>query len=278
VSQISIKSSYLKKVCKLALKEDLYPAGDITSNILDRKNIKKAKLISGQDGILGGLYFAKTVFKLVNNKIKFKIKKKEGSKIKKNNLVAIVEGKVKDILTGERVALNFLSHISGIATVTNNYVKKTKGKTKICCTRKTIPNLRLMQKYGVKLGGGTNHRFNLSDEFLIKDNHIEASGNIVKFVKKAIRNKKKRIITVEVDNLRQLKKIMGLKFERVLLDNMSPKIVKNALKIIKNKYETEVSGNINISNVKKYASTGVNRISIGKITHSLNSLDFKLEV
>ena len=277
MSQISIKSSYLKKVCKLALKEDLYPAGDITSNILDRKNIKKAKLISGQDGILGGLYFAKTVFKLVNNKIKFKIKKKEGSKIKKNNLVAIVEGKVKDILTGERVALNFLSHISGIATVTNNYVKKTKGKTKICCTRKTIPNFRVIQKYAVKLGGGINHRFNLSDEFLIKDNHI-ASSNIKNLISLAIKNKKGKKITVEVDNLKQLKKIIGLKFNTVLFDNMNVKNLKAGIKLAKKYYKTEASGNINLKTVKSIAATGVNRISVGSITHSTSAIDLKLEI
>ena len=150
-------------------------------------------------------------------------------------------------------------------------------KCKICCTRKTIPNLRVIQKYAVKLGGGTNHRFNLSDEYLIKDNHI-ASLNIEQLVELAVRKKNGKIITVEVDNLNQLKKIIGLKFDRVLFDNMKPKILKKAVKLSKKFYETEASGGITIKNIKKIANTGVNRVSIGSLTHSFNSLDLKLEI
>ena len=159
-------------------------------------------MISNQKAVIGGLEFAKETFSLIDKKIKFKIKKKEGSEIKKNTVIAIIEGDLKNILTGERVALNFVSHISGIATKTNEFVKKVGKNTKICCTRKTIPNLRVIQKYAVKLGGGTNHRFNLSDEFLIKDNHIASSKNFEKIIKKAIKLKKGRKITVEVDNLK----------------------------------------------------------------------------
>ena len=178
---------------------------------------------------------------------------------------------------GERVALNFVSHISGIATKTNQVVRKDGKRTKICCTRKTIPNLRVIQKYAVKLGGGTNHRFNLSDEFLIKDNHI-ASGNIRELVSMAIKNKRGKKITVEVDNLNQLKKIMGLKFNTVLFDNMSIKNIRAGVKLVKKKYETEASGNINLKTIKSVAATGVNRISIGSITHSAPAIDFKLEI
>ena len=149
-------------------------------------------------------------------------KKKDGSLIKRGEIIAIIEGNLKNILIGERVALNFISHISGIATKTKKFVKKAGTKTKICCTRKTIPNLRVIQKYAVKLGGGTNHRFNLSDEYLIKDNHV-ASSNIKRLVSLAIKNKKGRKITVEVDNLKQLKQIIGLKFNTVLFDNMNIK-------------------------------------------------------
>ena len=148
---------------------------------------------------------------------------------------------------------------------------------KICCTRKTIPTLRVIQKYAVKLGGGTNHRFNLSDEFLIKDNHI-ASSDIKTIVSLAIKNKKGRKITVEVDNLKQLKKIIGLKFNTVLFDNMNVKTLKAGVKMAKKYYETEASGNINLKTAKKVASTGVDRISIGSITHSLSAVDFKLEI
>ena len=223
MSKIKLSKSFVKKVCRLALNEDLFPSGDITSNLLKNNTIKKVKLLSNQSGIIGGLEFAKQTFKLIDKRIKIKLKKKEGSQIKKRDLIAIVEGDIKNILIGERVALNFLSHISGIATKTNNFVKKVNKKTIICCTRKTIPNLRVIQKYAVKLGGGENHRFNLSDEFLIKDNHIAANKNIREIIKNAIKFKKGKKITVEVDNINQLRKIVGLKFDRVLFDNMNIK-------------------------------------------------------
>ena len=213
----------------------------------------------------------------MDNKIKFISKKKDGAQVKKGSLIATIEGKAKNILIAERVALNFLSHISGIANKTNQFVKLAGKKSKICCTRKTIPNIRVIQKYAVKLGGGTNHRFNLSDEFLIKDNHI-ASSDIRSIVSLAIKNKKGRKITVEVDNLKQLKEIMGLKFNTVLFDNMSIKNLKAGIKIAKKYYETEASGNINLKTVKSIAKTGVDRISVGSITHSATAIDFKLEI
>ena len=278
MSEIKPSIIYIKNITRLALKEDLYPSGDITSRLLKNNIKKKVKLIANQKGIIAGLEFAKQTFKLIDKKIRFIIKKKEGSHVKKGDVIAIVDGNIRNILTGERVALNFLSHLSGISSTTNKFVKKVGNKCKICCTRKTIPNLRLMQKYAVKLGGGTNHRFNLSDEYLIKDNHINASQNFIEIIKKAIKNKKRKKITVEVDNLNQFKKIQGLKFDRVLFDNMSPKNLKLAIKLAKNHYETEASGGVNLKNVKKIATTGVNRISIGALTHNINSLDVKLEI
>ena len=278
MSKIKLSKNFIISVCKLALNEDLYPSGDITSNLLRNNTKKKVKLISNQSGIIGGLEFAKQTFKLIDKKIKIKIKKKEGSQIKKGELIAIIEGKVKNILTGERVALNFLSHISGIATKTNSFVKKVNKKSKICCTRKTIPNLRVIQKYAVKLGGGENHRFNLSDEFLIKDNHIATNKNIREIIKKAIKSKKGKKITVEVDNLNQLRKIIGLKFDCILFDNMSPKTLRKGIKLSKKLYETEASGGVTLKNVKKIAATGVERISIGSITHSAPALDLKLQI
>jgi len=277
VSKIQLSKNFIRNICKLALNEDLYPSGDITSNLLKSER-KKVKLISNQSGVIGGIEFAKQTFKLIDKKIKFLVKKKEGSLVKKSDVIATIEGNIKNILIGERVALNFISHISGIATKTNQFVKKVSKKTKICCTRKTIPNLRVIQKYAVKLGGGTNHRFNLSDEFLIKDNHIGTTKNFEEIIIKAIRQKKGRKITVEIDNLNQLKKIKGLKFDRVLFDNMKPKILKTGVKLVKNLYETEASGGVTLKNVKKIAATGVDRISIGSITHSLNAVDLKLEI
>jgi len=225
--------------------------------------------------LFGGFKFAIQTFKLIDKNIKFKQKKNEGSKIKKGDLIATIEGNIKNILIGERVALNFLSYISGIATLTNQFVKRAGKNCKICCTRKTIPNVRLIQKYAVKIGGGTNHRFNLSDEYLIKDNHI-ATSNIKTLTKLAI--KKNKIITVEIDNLSQLKEILGLKFHRVLFDNMKPKKIREGIKLIKNLYQTEASGGITLKNVKRIAATGVDRISVGQITHSAPSLNIKLEI
>ncbi len=276
--KIQLSKKFIRSTCKLALNEDLYPSGDITTNLLNNNLISKVKLISNEKGIIGGLEFAKQTFNLLDRNIKFHIKKKEGSKVNKGSIIAVIEGKIKSILIGERVALNFLSHISGIATKTNKFVKKVGKKTKICCTRKTIPNLRVIQKYAVKLGGGTNHRFNLSDEFLIKDNHLASSKKFEEIVKKAIKNKKKRKITVEVDTLKQFKKINGLNFNTVLFDNMSPKNVKVAIKCAKGKYETEASGGITLKNVKKIAATNIDRISIGELTHSIQALDLKLEI
>jgi nicotinate-nucleotide pyrophosphorylase (carboxylating) len=276
VSKIKLSKDFILYTVKRALNEDLYPSGDITSSLVKNNKNIKVKLLSNENAIVGGLFFAKQAFDLIDNKIKFKLKKKDGSNVKKGSLIATIEGNARNILIAERVALNFLSHISGIATKTNRFVKLAGKKCKICCTRKTIPNIRVIQKYAVKLGGGTNHRFNLSDEFLIKDNHI-ASSNIKNLVALAIKNKKGRKITVEVDNLKQLNEIMGLKFNTVLFDNMSVKNLKKGVKIAKKYYTTEASGNINLKTVKEVSKTGIDRISVGSITHSANAIDFKLE-
>ena len=258
--------------------EDLSPSGDITTKLLKNNKKIKIKIISNDNCIIGGLNFAKEAFKFTDKNVIFKLKTKDGKKINKGKIIALVEGNAKSLLKSERVALNFLCLISGIATFTKKFVDKVKRKScKICCTRKTLPNLRKIQKYAVKLGGGKNHRFNLSDEILIKDNHISIEGNIQKLVEKAIKNKKGKRITVEVDNLNQLKKIVGLKFDCVLFDNMSLKNLKLGVKIAKNYHETEASGNINLKNVKKIAKTGVDRLSIGSLTHSAPAVDLKIE-
>ena len=257
--------------------EDLRPYGDVTTQLIKNKKKIKAKIISNQTGIIGGLNFAKEAFKYSDKKINFKAKTKDGRKVNKGKIIAIVIGNAKGILKSERVALNFLSLISGVATTTRKFVDRVKGKNcKICCTRKTVPNLRSIQKYAVRLGGGLNHRFNLSDEILIKDNHIAIDGNIRKLVKRAIKNRKGKKITVEIDNLNQLKKIMDLKFNRILFDNMSPKNIRKGVKLSNGLYETEASGGVNLSNVRRIAATGVARISIGQITHSAPAADFQL--
>ena len=277
MSKIKLSEAFIKDRVKLALTEDLYPYGDITSKLLKNNKIIEAKIISNQKAVVAGILFAKYSFNQIDKKIKFVLKKKDGSSVEKNTVIATVKGKANSILVAERVALNFLSHISGIATKTNNFVKIVGKKCKICCTRKTLPNYRVIQKYAVKLGGGTNHRFNLSDEFLIKDNHV-SSSNLRELVSLAIKNKRGKKITVEIDNLKQLRNIIGLKFDTILFDNMNIKNLRKGVKLVKKYYETEASGNISFKNIKSVAQTGVNRISIGSITHSAPAIDFKLEI
>ena len=273
-----IKKKYISSLIRHALREDLGSSGDITSRNIKNRRIE-AKIIAGENCIVGGLIIAKEIFKFLDKRVFFKAKTIDGKKIKKGKVIAVLKGDSLSILKGERVALNFLGLISGVATTTSKFVKKVKGRScKICCTRKTLPNLRLIQKYAVRLGGGTNHRFNLSDEILIKDNHISIHKNIRNLVLKTIKNKKGKKITVEVDNLSQFKKIIGLKFNRVLFDNMKPKNLRTAIKMSKKLYETEASGGVTLSNIRKIASTGVKRISIGQITHSSPAIDFKLDV
>jgi len=270
-----LNQSYIKSVVKKALDEDLKPRGDITTNLIKFKNKKaKAQIVAKQDGIIAGLDFCKTAFKLVGKETIFISKVKDGAKVKKNKVIAEIKAKTKTILIAERTALNFLNHTSGIATLTNQFKQKVNKKTKICCTRKTTPNLRLLEKYAVKKGGGHNHRYNLSDEILIKDNHISSEENLRDLVRKAIKTKK--IVTVEIENLKQLNQVIGLKFKRILFDNMNNKQLRKCLKLCKNKYETEYSGNANLKNIKKISNTGINRISIGAITHSPKSFDTSL--
>ena len=270
-----LDQSYIKSVVRKALEEDLRPRGDITTSLIKSKNkIIKAKIVAKQDGIIAGLDFCKTAFKSIGKETVFLKKISDGKKIKKDKVIAEIKAKTKTILSAERTALNFLNHASGIATLTNEFTKKIGKKTKICCTRKTTPNLRTLEKYAVKKGGGYNHRYNLSDEILIKDNHISATNNLRDLVKKAIKTKK--IITVEIENMNQLKQVIGLKFKRILFDNMNSSLLKKCLILCKNKYQTEYSGNATLRNIKQISLTGVNRISVGAITHSSKSFDTTL--
>ena len=272
---LKINQKYINSVVKKALSEDLYPKGDLTTNLLLSKNkVIKAKIIAKQNGIISGLDFCKTAFKLIDKKVIFNKKINDGKKVKKNEVIAEIKGKTRNILIAERTALNFLNHSSGISTLTNKFVKKVGKKTKICCTRKTTPNLRLLEKYAVRKGGGFNHRFNLSDEILIKENHINSDKSLKNLLTKALKTKK--IITVEVENITQLKQILGYKFKRILFDNMSLKLLRKCLKLCKSRYETEYSGNANLKNISQISQTGVNRISVGSITHSSQSFDATL--
>jgi len=266
---------YIKSLVRKALDEDLKPLGDITTKLIETKNnFVKAKIVAKKEGVIAGLEFCKVAFKLIGREAIFTKKVSDGKYVKKNMIIAEIRAKTKTILTAERTALNFLNHTSGIATLTNQFKKKVSKKTKICCTRKTTPNLRTLEKYAVKKGGGYNHRFNLSDEILIKENHITASRNLRYLIEKAIKTKK--VVTVEIENFNQLKEIMGLKFKRVLFDNMSIKQLKKCLKICKKKYQTEYSGNATLKNIKQISKTGIERVSVGSITHSAKSFDSSL--
>ena len=270
-----INQKYINNLVLKALEEDLKPNGDITTKLLNSKNkIVQAKIISKQSGIISGINFCKAAFKLLEKKSKFLQRIKDGKKVKRNQIIAEITAKTKTILIAERTALNFLNHASGISTITNQYVNKVKNKTKICCTRKTTPNLRLLEKYAVRKGGGYNHRYNLSDEVLIKENHFKSETSLRNIIKKSLKTKKK--VTVEIENLRQLNNVLGLKFNRILFDNVSLAQLKKYLKICKDKYETEYSGNANLKNITKISKTGVNRISVGSITHSAKSFDSSL--
>ena len=270
-----INQKYINNLVLKALEEDLKPNGDITTKLLNSKNkIVQAKIISKQSGIISGINFCKAAFKLLERKSKFLQKIKDGKKVKRNQIIAEITAKTKTILIAERTALNFLNHASGISTITNQYVSKVKNKTKICCTRKTTPNLRLLEKYAVRKGGGYNHRYNLSDEVLIKENHFKSETSLRNIIKKSLKTKKK--VTVEIENLRQLNNVLDLKFNRILFDNVSLTQLKKYLKICKGKYETEYSGNANLKNITKISKTGVNRISVGSITHSAKSFDSSL--
>ncbi len=286
-----IPKIYLREIIKRALKEDI-GEGDITSFFCIPFNKKiKAYIIAKEEGILCGIDVAKEVFTIIDPSTKFKKMKEDGEKIRKNEKVAQLTGKATNILIGERVALNFLSLLSGVATQTHYFVKKiSKTKVKIRDTRKTTPNLRLLEKYAVRIGGGINHRKGLWDGILIKDNHLRVYG----IVKKRIFNKSKLKeiietirkstsleIEVEVENLSHFKEAIKCNPDIILLDNFKIRDIKKAVKFRNRffpKVKLEASGGINLDNVKDVALSGVEFISVGSITHSPESIDFSLEV
>jgi nicotinate-nucleotide pyrophosphorylase (carboxylating) len=275
-----LKSFILNKIISEAIKEDI-PSGDITSlSLIDQKTNVLANIKAKEHGVLCGSLLTKQIFKKIDKNLTIQIKKKDGSLVKKNQTIMTIKGKKISILQAERTALNFLGFMSGIASKTNYLVSKIKKyKTKICCTRKTLPNLRVLQKYAVRIGGGINNRMNLSDEIFIKDNHFIKEVNFRSIVEKSIKNNKQRkIITVEVDNLNQLKQIKDLKINRVLFDNMKPALITKGLTLLPKTIETEASGNINETNIISYAKTKVKRISMGSLTHSIRNFDFSLEI
>lgn len=270
----------VKPLVEDALREDLGRAGDVTTNaIIPAARKWKGALASRQTGVVAGLDVARLAFAAIDPAITFAPKKKDGDRVKPGDILATISGTATAIITAERVALNFLSHLSGIATATRGLVDAVKPhKARICCTRKTTPNLRMLEKYAVRAGGGSNHRYGLDDAILIKDNHIAVAGS----VKTAVLNARANVghlvkIEVEVDTLEQLAEALKFPIDAVLLDNMPPETLKKAVAIVKGKVITEASGRVTLDTVKAIAETGVDVISAGWITHSAPILDIGLD-
>ena len=262
-----------------ALEEDIGP-GDITTSLLiPDENESRALYIAKGIFVLAGLPFSREVFQILDPSISFKVFYNEGANVMKGDVVAEVHGKTRAILSGERVSLNILQRLSGIATLTSMYVHKIKGlKAKIVDTRKTTPCQRFMEKYAVRMGGGGNHRFGLFDGILIKDNHIEAVGSIKEAVKLAKSSHHLAKIEVEVENLYDLKEAIKAGADIVMLDNMSVSDIKEAVKISNGRVLLEASGGVKLENVRDIAEAGVDLISVGALTHSAVAVDISLKI
>jgi len=273
---------YLDQIIAIALKEDIGDGDHTTLSTVPQSEVGKAQLIVKQDGILCGVEVAKAVFERFDPEMKMEIFITDGTKVSAGDVAFIVEGKSVSILQTERLILNFMQRLSGIATQTSYYVEALKGtKTKVLDTRKTTPGLRLLEKYAVKTGGGENHRIGLYDMILIKDNHIDYAGG----VKQAISNTKKYLkekgkslkIECEARSFQEIEEILEMGVDRILIDNFTPQETVKAVELIGDKAETESSGGITIETMRAYAEAGVNYISIGALTHQIKSLDLSLK-
>ena len=270
----------IEPLVRAALVEDLGRAGDITTDsIVPAEARARFALNARQPGVVAGLDLAALAFRLVDPDIRFETVKPDGSAVAPGDVIAMVEGSARGLLTGERVALNFLCHLSGIASATASIVAAVQPhKARITCTRKTMPGLRLVQKYAVRVGGGANHRFGLDDAVLIKDNHIAVAGGIrpaVERARAAIGHLVK--IEVEVDTLDQLRELLTLPVDAVLLDNMTPEQLSEAVRLVDGRLITEASGRITAATAPAVAASGVDLISIGWLTHSATVLDIGLD-
>lgn len=263
----------------LALREDITSEDITTNSVMPTYQLGEVDLICKQDGIIAGLGVFGRVFELLDPSTELLFKKKDGDAVKKGEKIGVVRGDIRVLLSGERVALNYLQRMSGIATYTNSIVKLLSGsKTKLLDTRKTTPNMRVFEKYAVKVGGGCNHRYNLSDGILLKDNHIGAAGG----VKEAVKMAKEyapfvRKIEIEVENLDMLKEAIEAGADIIMLDNMSVEDMREAVKLTAGKAETECSGNVTKENIERLIDIGVDYISSGALTHSAPILDLSLK-
>jgi len=266
------------KIIKNALIEDI-PSEDITTNsIIDGKSISTVELLCKEEGIIAGLEVFKRVFDILGN-VEVELYKCDGDKVYSKDKVAFLKGNTRNLLIGERIALNLLQRMSGIATLTNKFVKEINHtNAKLLDTRKTTPNLRILEKYSVKVGGGCNHRFNLSDGVMLKDNHISAAGGIKNAVELVRKNSSfVRKIEVETENLEMVKEALDEKVDIIMLDNMSLDVAKEAVEIINKRALTEFSGNVELNNIKEIADIGVDYISVGALTHSAKILDLSMK-
>ena len=266
------------KLIKNALIEDINYGDVTTDNLLLGSEVSKGRFIVKEPGVIAGIDVAKRVFEIVDSSIRFNIKVKDSSKVEKGDVIVELEGNSKSILKGERVALNILQRMCGIATKTNKMVDLVKDyDVKIVDTRKTLPGFRILDKYSVTVGGGYNHRLNLSDFVMIKDNHIRAVGSITEAVKR-IKNKIPFTakVEVEVENLDQLKEAVNTEVDVIMLDNMDVGTMKKAVKFVDKKFILEASGNVTEDTIVDIASTGVDIISIGSLTHSVKAMDISL--
>lgn len=273
----------LEHTIKLALDEDIGDEDITTKAVIPADVRAKGIFIIKANGIIAGLKVAEKVFKIIDDQIIYKIFTEDGSFVKTGSISAEVEGSASSILKSERVALNYLQRMSGIATLTNDFVREIKHtKAKILDTRKTVPGLRLLDKEAVRLGGGKNHRIGLFDLFLIKDNHIEIAGSITEAVLRCRDYRRKNNsafkIEVETKNLFEVKEALSCDIDIIMLDNFNADLMKQAVELINNKCLVEASGNINLKNVKEVAETGIDYISVGALTHSVKALDISLEV
>ena len=268
----------IDKMIKNALNEDI-PNEDITTNsIIDKDSKSEIDLICKEEGVIAGLDIFKRVFDILGD-VEVKLFKADGNKVNRYEKIALLRGNTRNLLAGERVALNYLQRMSGIATKTNRFVKKLEGSnTKLLDTRKTIPNMRNLEKYAVKVGGGCNHRFNLSDGILLKDNHIDAAGGVKNAIELARKNISfVRKVEVEVENLEMVKEAVEAKADIIMLDNMDLDMAREALAIINKRAIVELSGNVNIDNIGEIGKIGVDYISVGELTHSVKALDLSMK-
>ena len=265
------------EIIKKALKEDM-PKGDVTTdNLIPQNHQSKAYFIAKEDGVISGVEVAKAVFMEVGGNVNINFTVKDGDKVKNKQVIGTIEGDTKTILKGERVALNIMQRMSGIATTTNRYVKELVGDCKILDTRKTTPNLRILEKKAVVDGGGTNHRYCLSDMVMIKDNHIDAVGSIKKAVSLAKSKAPKVRIEVEVESLEQFKEALETECDIIMLDNMSNELMLKCVLLNNKKKLLEASGNMTLERIASVSRVGVDFISVGALTHSVKSLDISLK-